>query len=96
MTEFQITEFRVVTNTREDARDVLLASFNIRVAGMVITGCGLLESSSTGKAYASGPRALKQSNGPICSVRFIDKELYQAVLEKALSVFEALTGREVA
>ncbi|MCC5968386.1 MAG: hypothetical protein JJU15_00380 [Pararhodobacter sp.] len=92
-TEFTIRTLSVINGQANAAGNRLLASFNMEIAGMFITGCVLILKAD-GTVSAAGP-AGKSRNNVAINTRIADEVLARAVTERACRIYELFTGRDL-
>lgn len=89
--DFTITKMQTVNAPATSTGNSLMATFDMRVAGIKIGGCVLVRRKN-GKIVMSGPKG-KTHTGHEIVTHIEDRGLREAVAEKAAKVYESFTGR---
>ena len=92
-TRYKITAIKVIDGHRSAAGNKLLATFDLKAAGIRVNGC-LLILNAKGLVTCHGPSG-KTRQGNEISAEFIRPEVHREVTRLAAKAYTAMTGREV-
>lgn len=90
---YKIIAMHVIDGHRSASGNRLLATFDLKVAGVRINGCLLVEGAN-GRAICHGPVG-KTHNGKDVSAEFTHPEVRRTVTRLSAEAFSAMTGRSV-
>ncbi|MGK7661969.1 MULTISPECIES: hypothetical protein [unclassified Marinovum] len=91
---FTITKMTVISAPATSTGSSLMATFDMRVAGIKICGCVLVQKKS-GKIMMCGPKG-KTHTGHDIGTHIENREIREAVTEHAVKLYEEFTGSSVA
>ena len=93
MTDFTITDLRILDTGPNVAGTRVLAAFGIDITGIRMSGCILIEKPD-GLVIAKGILG-KAHKGDKISAQFTDVGLQRAITRRVAEAYTGLTGREV-
>lgn len=93
MPDFTITAMSVIDSEPSPAGYRVLASYDLNISGITMTGCVLVEGPDS-LVSAKGVRG-KASKGDKISAQFTDPALQRAITRRTAETYTALTGRAV-
>lgn len=89
--DFTIRTLSVINGQANNAGNRLLASFNMEIAGLYLSGCVLILKAD-GTVTAAGPAGKSRNNVPI-NTRIADPELNREVTRRACEIYKLFTGQ---